>query len=333
MIFSTLILSCESGVSTMIVPPTWLNNKNSSNLRKSLALKGLYQVDYLDENVFDNAIVYSCIYFTRTNNKNEIVCNSTKLDKGKVVSEQKNLVTLSKVKDEGVFIPLEQSEGLVQRIVNNVDVVLLGKISKIVFGIQDRKSSQDPSYVHSSNIGRNCKKVLNGKHIGKYSIQESGLFIEYGEWLWNPRRKDVFECSEKILVRQVGKYPICAYDNRQYYTLNTIYNISIIDKSFATKYVIAVLNSKIMQTIWKEIYPEQKDVFPRLKKEQLVEIPIPKVDAVKQNEVIKIVDEILSVKQTDFSADTSHWESEIDRFVYKLYGLTEEEIRIVEATS
>ena len=41
------------------------------------------------------------------------------------------------------------------------------------------------------------------------------------------KKKEVFECPEKILVRQVGKYPICAYDNEQFYTLNTIYNIIV----------------------------------------------------------------------------------------------------------
>lgn len=330
MVFSTLILSYESGVSTMIVPPTWLNNKNSSNLRKILASKGLYQVDYLDENVFENAIVYSCIYFTSNHIKDDILCNLTKLHNGDVIIEQKNLVPLSKVKNEGSFIPMEKNRGLIPKIIDNIDVVLLGRISKIVFGIQDRKSSQDPSYVHSSNLGSNCKKVLNGKHINRYIIQDSGLYIEYGEWLWNPRRKEVFECPEKILLRQVGKFPICAYDDKQYYTLNTIYNINIIDKAFKTKYVLAVLNSKVMQTIWKEIYPEQKDVFPRLKKEQLIEIPIPKVETIKQDEIIRKVDEVLAIKRTNPSADTSVLESEIDHLVYHLYGMTFDEVLIVD---
>lgn len=46
---------------------------------------------------------------------------------------------------------------------------------------------------------------------------------EYVSWLWNPRKPKIFEAKEKILIRQVGKYPICTYDNNQYYTLNTIY--------------------------------------------------------------------------------------------------------------
>ena len=139
---------------------------------------------------------------------------------------------------------MDKSEGLVERIKNTIRVDLLGDISEIVFGIQDRKSSQDPSYVHTENPGH-FKRVLNGKHIGRYCIQDSGLFIDYGSWLWNPRRKEVFECPEKILIRQVGKYPICAYDNEQFYTLNTIYNVIVKNKSFDTKYHCCPLKNRL----------------------------------------------------------------------------------------
>ncbi len=332
MVFSLRILSPDSGVSTMIVPPTWLNNKNSNKLRKAMAIRGLSQVDYLDENVFANAIVYSCIYFTNHSKNDEIRCNLTKIINGKIESEHRNNVPISTVKKEGDYIPLDKSKGLVERIKNTIRVILLGEISDIVFGIQDRKSANDPSYIHAENPGH-YKRVLNGKHIGQYYIQDSGLFIDYGPWLWNPRKKEVFECLEKILVRQVGKFPICAYDNEQYYTLNTIYNIIVKDKSFDTKYVLALLNSKLMQNIWKEIYPEQKDVFPRLKKEQLVEIPIPIVSFEQQKQITEIVDQILVEKRKNPNAETSASEREIDRLIYNLYNLTDEEIEVIEGAN
>ena len=329
MAFSLQILSPNSGVSSMIVPPTWLNNKNSNKLRKTMASHGLSQVDYLDENVFENAMVYSCIYFTNPSKTEEIQCNLTRIENGKTLSERRNQVAVLAVKNGGIFIPLDKSEGLVEKIKSTIKVELLGNISDIVFGIQDRKSAQDPSYLHTENAGH-YKKVLNGKHIGRYCVQDSGLFIDYGPWLWNPRKKEVFECPEKILVRQVGKYPICAYDNEQYYTLNTIYNIIIADKAFNTKYVLALLNSKLMQIIWKEIYPEQKDVFPRLKKEQLVEIPIPVVSLERQIQIAEIVDQILIEKKKNTDADTLDLEHQIDRLVYEYYGIAVEEIAVIE---
>ena len=47
---------------------------------------------------------------------------------------------------------------------------------------------------------------------------------------------------------------------------------------------------------------------------------------------MKLVERILAAKRTNPQADTSELEREIDQLVYQLYGLTEEEIRIVEST-
>ncbi len=84
-----------------------------------------------------------------------------------------------------------------------------------------------------------------------------------------------------------------------------------------------------MQNIWKEIYPEQKNVFPRLKKEQLVEIPIPIVSFEQQKQITKIVDQILVEKKKNPNADTSALEREADQKVYELYGLSPEEIAVI----
>ena len=48
------------------------------------------------------------------------------------------------------------------------------------------------------------------------------------------------------------------------------------------------------------------------------------------DQIINLIDHILSIKQQDPDADTSNLEKEIDQLVYKLYNLTDEEIKIVE---
>ncbi|MGB4292283.1 MAG: hypothetical protein WBJ37_05300 [Bacteroidales bacterium] len=42
------------------------------------------------------------------------------------------------------------------------------------------------------------------------------------------------------------------------------------------------------------------------------------------------MDKILAATKQDKNADMSQWEREIDRLVYRLYGLSEEEIKIIE---
>ena len=65
-------------------------------------------------------------------------------------------------------------------------------------------------------------------------------------------------------------------------------------------------------------------------KEPLMNIPLPIVNEAGQKPITNMVEKIIDLKTVNPSADISALESEIDRLVYQLYGLTEEEIRIVE---
>lgn len=59
-------------------------------------------------------------------------------------------------------------------------------------------------------------------------------------------------------------------------------------------------------------------------------IPIPRCNRNNQLAIIALVKNAIEIKGNNPSADTSALESEIDRLVYQLYGLTGEEIAIVE---
>lgn len=73
-----------------------------------------------------------------------------------------------------------------------------------------------------------------------------------------------------------------------------------------------------------------KDDFRQTTLTELRELLIPKISNTKQNKFIEKVDQILLLKKENPQADTTLLEQEIDAMVYELYGLTEEEIKIVE---
>jgi len=50
-------------------------------------------------------------------------------------------------------------------------------------------------------------------------------------------------------------------------------------------------------------------------------------------QIEQLVSTILEAKNQNPQVDTINWEREIDKLVYKLYGLTEEEIKIIENNS
>ncbi|MFN3605054.1 MAG: hypothetical protein ACK4UJ_10120, partial [Leptonema sp. (in: bacteria)] len=62
-------------------------------------------------------------------------------------------------------------------------------------------------------------------------------------------------------------------------------------------------------------------------------LPLPPITSSNEHivkQIEAIVDKILAAKKENPQANTSEWEQEIDRLVYEFYGLTEEEIEIIE---
>ena len=82
---------------------------------------------------------------------------------------------------------------------------------------------------------------------------------------------------------------------------------------------------------FQNINNEFDNLFPKIKVKEFNTLPLPKIEF--SNKVIaEKVDQILSLKKDNPEADTSALEREIDFMVYALYGLSEEEIGIVEGS-
>ncbi len=77
------------------------------------------------------------------------------------------------------------------------------------------------------------------------------------------------------------------------------------------------------------MFADFKTSFPQVTIFSLNIIPVPDLKNNLWNSIIPLVDEILTLKQDNHNADTTPLESGIDQVVYKLFDLTEGEIRIV----
>ena len=97
----------------------------------------------------------------------------------------------------------------------------------------------------------------------------------------------------------------------------------------ADKVLVAILNSKIGWWLISKYCTAIQNGYQLIWK-YFGQIPIPQNNEDQANLIIKIVDQILVAKKSDPTTDTTALEKEIDQLVYELYGLTEEEIKIVE---
>lgn len=122
-------------------------------------------------------------------------------------------------------------------------------------------------------------------------------------------------------------------EGRFVYSDSEIYcnNLAFVLTGPSLKYLCAVLNSTLVTWFMTNTAVTTGMGLIEWVGFSVSRIPIPEVDADEHPPFTQLVDRIVEAKAADANAVTLDWEREIDRLVYDLYGLTEEEIAVVEA--
>ncbi len=135
-----------------------------------------------------------------------------------------------------------------------------------------------------------------------------------------------FEQSEKIIWGLTANNWAFAYDDKQHYLPSNGYILT--SAEVPIKYLLGWINSKLMNHYFKYIGVMTAGGAYTLKAATIEALPYK--SPTDYRPITRIVNEILVIKSKDKQADTSALEAEIDRLVYQLYGLTDEEIAIIE---
>ncbi|MFV2016263.1 MAG: TaqI-like C-terminal specificity domain-containing protein, partial [Candidatus Heimdallarchaeota archaeon] len=130
----------------------------------------------------------------------------------------------------------------------------------------------------------------------------------------------------KIIWGEISDKPKFAFDDGNYYAEATTFLMT----GEKLKYLLAILNSKVSEWYFKLIGTTTGMGTNRWKKYKIECLPIKVPTKEIVNKIEKIVDQIIVAKKHTSQADTNNLESEIDQMVYMLYGLTVEEINIIE---
>jgi hypothetical protein len=165
--------------------------------------------------------------------------------------------------------------------------------------------------------------------LGKRNKEEVGKRYEwYALQRCAASYYDEFE-KEKILYPIMSAEASFCYDVRGFFCN---------DKGFIItgenlKYLTAVLNSKVTHHYLKQTCSPLGDAAVEYRKIYLDLFPIPAITVETQNTIKQIeflVEQIIVIKNGNKKSNTENLEKEIDQLVYQLYGLTEEEIKIIE---
>ncbi len=135
--------------------------------------------------------------------------------------------------------------------------------------------------------------------------------------------------KEKVVYPNMTKYRPFLYDTDGYLTNQKCFIIT----GNNLKYLVALLNSWLFEFAFKDKFPELLGGTRELSKIFFVNLSIPPVTPKNQQLVEQIevlVDQIFTIKKDNPSADTVVLEGQIDQTIHQLYGLTTEQIKIIE---
>ncbi len=308
-----------------------------------LSEQTIIELDSFDESVFENSVVDSVILLYR-NSKNTATCISSKsnLKQVDIDNIQKQNIPISYFlnapnKQFDLDYSLSKSN-LVDKIRENI--VLLSCISDTKDGIIQSKIPDKLFLTKDEN--KFCKPLLFGRDINRYELNHAVNWVDYqleemmkielarhGGGL-RLRVKSIFE-RDKILTRQTADNIITTLDTEEYYYANTLHGTAITDESYDILYVLALLNSKLLNYYYKATTCESGKVFAQVKIEILRQLPIAKTDIARQEPIINKLNAIIAAKQINI--DTNQLEAEVDAMVYALYGLTDDEIKLIEGVT
>jgi hypothetical protein len=190
--------------------------------------------------------------------------------------------------------------------------------------------------------------LLRGSLIQRYrNLWNNDYWILYGPWLAAPRDPQIFSEPEMIVVRQTGDSIIATLIEHGFYARDNLHIILPRNKEYNLRFILGILNSQLCDFVYSYINPERGEALAQVKKKHIEQLPIRTIDfsdstdKARYDRMVELVETMLKLHKQLAAAKMSHektaiqrqidvTDKQIDQLVYELYGLTEEEIKIVE---
>ena len=367
--FDIYVLFWEKGITLLkingligyITPNTWLNNQSCMKLRDFILRNTAVQniVDYSRIKVFSKAVVLPIVTILKDTNEITNDINILLPNNGKIITT--NLISQSIwVNDQNKIFNINLEKGDVElRDKIEKSGVPLESLSIVKFGIklyetgkglppQKPIAATNHIYESKNKIDKTYRKYLEGKDVNRYNIEWKSRWLKYGDNLAAPRDPILFEGDRLLIRRIVGIRLIGTFTNENYVTSQLLQIVKPFEGTNA-KYLLGILNSLLLAFYFKKKYNRQDKTFPEIRVYELASLPIRTIniidpaDRARHDRMVALVERMLALHKqlpqekspgakTRLEREIEQTDAMIDALVYELYGLTEEEVKMVEVT-
>lgn len=217
------------------------------------------------------------------------------------------------------FTACDEEYNVLKKIRNNNNVSFLQGNADFALGIV---TGNNKEYISDVKTEEN-ELILKGADICKYHINPTNNYIVFKpDSFQQIAPTEMYRAKEKLLYRFISNQLVFAYDDKQTLSLNSC-NI-VIPKlpGIKIKYVLAILNSRIAQFIYKRQFNSIKVL-----RSHIENIPIPLVDDATQDNIISITDKLIAGLNIN-EAETVY--DELDTLIATLFHLSFTDINIIK---
>jgi len=344
----------NSGRLGFISPNTFLYQPRYQDI-KDLLDKYNYTVLNLGENIFGNVQLPCCVLVVEKEKGDEhIIIDLTKIAREELPSAILNTTPESAAKASAANNAIIKNTGL------TFDEVFLLKDAGIQYAsVGAGKAGKGKSDLPERIFQNKKDNIFDTPFYTGSNIAKGGWFIDknVSTWFrgnykdivkeneWVHFTKEVFDAPKKIVWRQTADTIYATIMDFAGYFGKTIHAGLIkpeCEKKFSYEYALAIFNSKYIDFIYRLKVLETGKVFPQVKLKYLRDLPFV-IGAKSQQKKISVLAEKMLVLNKEFRAEpenSDQWkkikdeiaktDKKIDEEVYGLYGLGEEERKIVE---
>jgi hypothetical protein len=330
-----------NGFASLITPNSWLKNLKMSKTRQFVLEN--YKIFSINSNiakVFEEAQVDTLIIlFDKVKFKDSNQIAIWDFDPNYVYRFKHSLEQKRFFENEGNVFDVEVNDTL-KTIIDKVrsKSQYLEDYLEITRGVnpydkyrgQSEEVIQNKLYHAKTPLNETFVPELRGKHVSFLSYKWDGVhYISYGAWLAAPRSPKFFE-GKRILFREIiGSRFVCAFVEEKFIIDRSLYIGLPKNEQIDLLGILGLLYSKLLVWVFKFEKNEFDDLFPKIRLEEFKKLPVYN-EFSNHPELSNLVSKIIQLKQSDPAADTTALEREIDVLVYGLYGLSAEEVAIVE---
>jgi hypothetical protein len=300
-----LKLTRDGGLISQITPNTFLTNEYSQKLRTLLIKYSSIKEFFKSESAFEDASVETVITTYRNTKISKQIIDVKLLN----FNEGYNL-NLSEIinftEDSKYLIYINKKSIPLLKKLSRIDKVR--KYAKVWRGLTTGDDKKYLSFKEETNLH---KPIISGSEIERYYLKENTKFVYYvSELLDRPRDERIFLLNEKLISKFVGKKLTFCYDNHQHYVINTACSIELIDKNVNLYFLLTILNSKLINFYFQQIFSDNRDTFPIMKSGNIESLPMKYISSNKQQPFIEKADLMFSLNKQKHER--------INKFLYRL---------------